>query len=266
MRKYACLRPIYLSLKLAKEITKVLMIDIHSHILPGIDDGARTLEESLSMLRMAIDGGVTTQVLTPHIHMGRFDNTKPEIERRFKEFSEQVNAANLPIKLLLGAELRIGPEIMALVNNNAVPWLGQHEGLNTFLLEFPRNDIPFGSDNLVRWLLAKNCLPIIVHPERNSTFLHHREKLQVFIDLGCPLQITASSLTGKFGADVQQMAEELLLAEQVSVIASDCHNLKGRAPDLLAGFEHAKSLIGEQQASTLVKAMPKALTHKNNFH
>jgi protein-tyrosine phosphatase len=241
------------------------MIDIHSHILPGIDDGARSLDESLSMLRMAIDGGVTTQVLTPHIHMGRFDNTKPEIERRFKEFSEQVDEANLPIKLLLGAELRIGPEIMALVSTNAVPWLGEHEGLKTFLLEFPRLDIPFGSDNLVRWLLGKNCLPVIVHPERNSTFLHHREKLQVFIDLGCPLQITASSLTGKFGADVQQMAEELLIAEQVSVIASDCHNLKGRSPDLLAGFEHAKRLIGEQQASPLIKDMPKALTHKNNF-
>jgi protein-tyrosine phosphatase len=242
------------------------MIDIHSHILPGIDDGARDLVESLSMLRIAIDGGVTTQVLTPHIHIGRYDNTKQAIERRFREFSEQVNAANLPIKLLLGAELRIGPEIMPLVNNNAVPWLGQHEGLNTFLLEFPRNDIPFGSDNLVRWLFAKNCLPIIVHPERNSTFLHNRQKLQVFIDLGCPLQITASSLTGKFGADVQQMAEELIIAGEVSVIASDCHNLKGRAPDLLAGFEHAKSLIGEQQASRLVNVMPKALTLSNAFH
>jgi protein-tyrosine phosphatase len=242
------------------------MIDIHSHILPGIDDGARTLDESLSMLRMAIDGGVTTQVLTPHIHMGRFDNTKQEIERRFKEFSEQVDAANLPIKLLLGAELRIGPEIMPLVNNNALPWLGQHEGLNTFLLEFPRNDIPFGSDNLVRWLFAKNCLPIIVHPERNSTFLHNRDKLQVFIDSGCPLQITASSLTGKFGADVQQMAEELLIAGQVSAIASDCHNLKGRAPDLLAGLEHAKSLVGAAQAAILVNTSPQALTNNNLFH
>jgi protein-tyrosine phosphatase len=242
------------------------MIDIHSHILPGIDDGARSLDESLSMLRMAIDGGVTTQVLTPHIHLGRFDNTKAEIEQHFKAFRDQVEAANLPIKLLLGAELRIGPEIMQLVNDKAVPWLGDHQGLNTFLLEFPRNDIPFASDNLVRWLLAKNCLPIIVHPERNSTFLHHREKLQVFIDLGCPLQITASSLTGKFGADVQQMAEALLIEEQVSVIASDCHNLKGRAPDLLAGFEHAQSLIGAQQAARLVNDMPKALTHNNAFH
>jgi protein-tyrosine phosphatase len=241
------------------------MIDIHSHILPGIDDGARSLDESLSMLRMAIDGGVTTQVLTPHIHLGRFDNTKQEIEERFEVFSEQVDAANLPIKLLLGAELRIGPEIMALVAANGIPCLGEVDGKKTFLLEFPRLDIPFGSDNLVRWLLGKNCLPIIVHPERNSTFLHQRSKLDIFIDLGCPLQITASSLTGKFGANVQQMAEELLISGQVSVIASDCHNLKGRSPDLLEGYEHAKSLIGEQQAAILVNDMPKALTLSNAF-
>jgi protein-tyrosine phosphatase len=242
------------------------MIDIHSHILPGIDDGARSLDEALSMLRMAIDGGVTTQVLTPHIHMGRFDNTKQAIEQRFNVFRDKVNGANLPIKLLLGAELRIGPEIMALAAADAIPCLGEVDGKKTFLLEFPRNEIPFGSDNLVRWLLNKDYLPIIVHPERNSTFLHHRDKLQVFIDLGCPLQITASSLTGKFGANVQQMAEELLVAGKVSVIASDCHNLKGRSPDLFAGFNHAKSLIGQHKATALVNDMPKALTLSNPFH
>jgi protein-tyrosine phosphatase len=241
------------------------MIDIHSHILPGIDDGARSLDEALNMLRMAIDGGVTTQVLTPHIHMGRFDNTKQAIEQRFNVFRDKVNGANLPIKLLLGAELRIGPEIMALVASDGIPCLGEVDGKKTFLLEFPRNEIPFGSDNLVRWLLAKNYLPVIVHPERNSTFLHHREKLQVFIDLGCPLQITASSLTGKFGADVQQMAEELLVAGQVSVIASDCHNLKGRAPDLLMGYQHAAALIGEKQAKQLVDLQPNALTYNNVY-
>jgi protein-tyrosine phosphatase len=95
--------------------------------------------------------------------------------------------------------------------------------------------------------------------------VHHREKLQVFIDLGCPLQITASSLTGKFGADVQQMAEELLVAGQVSVIASDCHNLKGRAPDLLMGYQHAAALIGEKQAKQLVDLQPNALTYNNVY-
>ena len=241
------------------------MIDIHSHILPSIDDGARTLTEALDMLRMAVDQGVTTQVLTPHIHMGRFDNTKAQIEQKFTQFQEQVNEANISIKLLMGAEFRIGPEIMTLVNNNQVPWLGEYQGKKTFLLEFPRNDIPFGSDNMVRWLLSKHYLPIIVHPERNRTFLNHPEKLAVFTDLGCPIQITASSLTGKFGADVQQWSEQLLIDEKVSAIASDCHNLKGRTPDLLAGFEQAKAIVGEQQASTLVNLTPNMLVHNNKY-
>jgi protein-tyrosine phosphatase len=242
------------------------MIDIHSHILPAIDDGAKTIEEALDMLRIAIDQGVTTQVLTPHIHAGRFDNTKQHIEEEFIKFRDLVNSANLPIKLILGAELRIGTEIMQLINNNAVPCLGEYQGNKTCLLEFPRKDIPFGSDNLVKWLISKNYLPIIVHPERNSTFLHYRDKLQTFIDLGCPIQITASSITGKFGAEVQQMSEELLIADQVTAIASDCHNLKGRAPDLLAGLEQAKTIISAEKANLLVTDNPAELTCNNAFH
>ena len=241
------------------------MIDIHSHILPGIDDGAGTLVEALDMLRMASDQGVTTQVLTPHIHPGRYNNTKANIEQKFLTFCEQVDKENLPIKLLLGAECHIGPEIMQLVAQDAIPWLGEYQGKRTLLLEFPRTNIPFGSDNLVRWLLAKNYLPIIVHPERNRTFITHPEKLQVFIDLGCPIQITSCSLTGRFGEDVQKFSEQLLIDEKVSAIASDCHNLKGRKPDLLAGFEHAKSIIGEQQASTLVNLIPNTLINKNKY-
>ncbi|WP_076419913.1 CpsB/CapC family capsule biosynthesis tyrosine phosphatase [Colwellia sp. UCD-KL20] len=241
------------------------MIDIHSHILPAIDDGARSLDEALDMLRIAIDQGVTTQVLTPHIHIGRFNNTKQHIEQEFTIFKEQVNAANLPIKLLLGAELRIGPEIMQLINNDSVPWLGEVGSQRTFLLEFPRTEVPFGSDNLVHWLLSKNCLPIIVHPERNSTFLHNRDKLQTFIDLGCPLQITASSITGKFGSDVQEMTEQLLIENKVSAIASDCHNLKGRSPDLLHGVDKAKKLVGDDIALNLVNNSPKELIARNKY-
>jgi protein-tyrosine phosphatase len=208
------------------------MIDIHSHILPGVDDGSQTLDESLDMLKMAVDGGVTTQYLTPHIHSGRYNNTKASLQLRFAQFKEQANEANIEVEVRLGAEVRIGPEVIQLATLNAIPCLGTYKGKRTFLLEFPRQDIPHGSDNLVKWLLAKDYLPIIVHPERNRTFLENRYKLQTFIDLGCPLQITASSLTGKFGADVQQMCEDLLEQEQVSAIASDCHNLKGRPPDL----------------------------------
>jgi protein-tyrosine phosphatase len=241
------------------------MIDIHSHILPNIDDGASNITEALTMLKMAVDNGVTTQVLTPHIHQGRFDNTKEGITEKFKQFKEEVDKANISIKLLLGAELRIGPEVMAMINNSQVPWLGEYQAQKTFLLEFPRNDIPFGSDNLVRWVLSKQCLPVIVHPERNTTFLKQPEKLQVFLDLGCPIQVTSSSLTGKFGAEAQKFSEQLRIDGQVSAIASDCHNLKGRKPDLLAGVEHAKTIIGEQQASALVSLIPETLLHKNTY-
>ncbi|WP_339726353.1 CpsB/CapC family capsule biosynthesis tyrosine phosphatase [uncultured Paraglaciecola sp.] len=232
------------------------MIDIHSHILPGVDDGARTETEALDMLKMAVDQGVTTQVLTPHIHLGRFNNTKAELTASFVKFRDLVDSQNIPIRLLLGAELRIGPELMTLVQQDQIPWLGEYQGKKAFLLEFPRIDVPHGSDNLVRWLLQKNIQPIIVHPERNKTFINNPAKLQTFIDLGCPLQVTASSLTGKFGEEAQDMAIRLIENEQVLAIASDCHNLKGRAPDLLDGVKEAQTIIGETNSKYLVNRNP----------
>ena len=220
------------SLKRKLQGRNSIVIDLHSHILPNVDDGAQSLLEALDMLRMSIDGGVTTQVLTPHIHFGRFDNMKDDLQAKFEQFKAEVDAANIKVNLRLSAEVRIGSEVMQLVQQSAIPWLGSYNNQNVFLLEFPRQEVPFGSDNMVKWLLAQNCLPIIVHPERNRTFVHQRHKLETFIELGCPLQVTASSLTGRFGEDAQAMAYELLESGEAQLIASDCHNLKGRAPDL----------------------------------
>lgn len=239
------------------------MIDIHSHILPGIDDGAKNLDMAFDMLRLAIAAGVTTQVLTPHIHLGTFENSKQDIEQRFKVFKKQVKAAKLPIKLLISAEVRIGPEVMQLVVNDAIPYLGEYRGKRTFLLEFPPNDVPHGSINLINWLLNKHYLPVIVHPERNRTFSVRKEKLQALIDLGCPIQITAGSLLGRFGKEAYQIAEELLLADKVSVIASDSHNVTSRAPDLQSGYQAAVELVGQSRASRLVTENPQALTNNN---
>lgn len=235
------------------------MIDIHSHILPGVDDGARTLDEALDMLRMALDSGVTIQVLTPHIHFGRFENQKADLQQRFAIFQEQVDEANIKISLQLGSEVRISSEIMQLVAQDAIPTLGVYNGKKTFLLEFPRVEVPVGYENLVKWVLAKNYLPIIVHPERNQTFVRRPQKLQDLTDMGCPLQITASSLTGQFGDEAQQNAEHLLQQGAVSAIASDCHNLKGRKPNLSEGLASATELIGQELAWRLVNDIPSQL-------
>ncbi|GAC12898.1 tyrosine-protein phosphatase [Aliiglaciecola lipolytica] len=235
------------------------MIDIHSHILPGVDDGAKTLTEALDMLKMAVDQGVTTQVLTPHIHYGRYENSKTDLAVRFAQFKQQVAVANIDITLRLGAEIRIGTELMQLVQQDNVPWLGTYQGKKTFLLEFPRIDVPHGSDNLVRWLLQKDIIPIIVHPERNKTFLNYPHKLKVFTDMGCPLQVTASSLIGKFGDDVKQNAIELIEHNHVFAIASDCHNLKGRAPDLKPSISALNGIIPQDRIHTLISGNPASL-------
>jgi protein-tyrosine phosphatase len=239
------------------------MIDIHSHILPGVDDGARTLDEALDMLRMAVDTGVTIQVLTPHIHFGRFDNQKADLEQRFAIFQEQVDQANIKIGLQLGSEVRISSEIMQLVAQDAIPTLGVYQGKKTFLLEFPRIEVPVGYENLVKWLITKNYLPIIVHPERNQTFVRKPQKLQVLTDMGCPLQITASSLTGQFGEEAQQNAELLLTEGRVSAIASDCHNLKGRKPNLDEGVSAAKLILDDPLVIQCVNQVPTQLTTLN---
>ncbi|WAJ70982.1 tyrosine-protein phosphatase [Catenovulum adriaticum] len=241
------------------------MIDIHSHILPNVDDGARSLNESMDMLKMAEQNGVTTQVLTPHIHLGRYDNNQADLAKRFINFNEVVEQSDLNIKLLLACELRISSNIIQLVKQQNLPILGEMEGFKLFLLEFPRIELPAGYLNLIQWLLSKQYRPIIVHPERNKTFVRQPEKLQALLKLGCLTQITASSLTGKFGQSAQQNAQSLLLNNQVSTIASDCHNLKGRQPDLKQGIDKAAELIGQQAALKLVTTQAEQLIYKNPF-
>jgi len=208
------------------------MIDIHAHILPGVDDGARNNQEALDMLRMAVDQGVTVQYLTPHIHFGRYPNQQADLEQRFKQFKDLADSNNIKVELRLGAELRIGPELMMLAKQNAIPTLGEQNGKKLFLLEFPRAEVPHGSDNLISWFIQQGYMPIIVHPERNHAFIKRPEKLSQLMALGCPIQLTASSITGKFGEDCQKFALEMIQADKVLAVASDCHNLKGRKPDL----------------------------------
>jgi len=232
------------------------MIDIHSHILPGVDDGVQTLEDALEMLRISAAGGIRVQVLTPHIHPGRFDNTKAFLQKRFDAFTESVDRAGIEIELRLAAEVHVGPEIMTMLANDTLPWLGEYRDMKTFLLEFPLTNVPAGSLNLVDWLVQRDVLPVIVHPERCREWQRHPERIQPYVDAGCPLQITASSLCGKFGANAQDLAIDLLRSTSNIVAATDCHNLSYRPPDLIDGHRQAAHFVGEDRAMRLVTTAP----------
>lgn len=229
------------------------MIDMHSHILPAVDDGVSNLKDALAMLRLAVKDGVMEQVLTPHIHQARYERNNVErLGRKFREFRDIVEDQGIPIDLHLAGEVRIGPEVRELVENDQIPWLGEWNGHKTFLLEFPSNSVPVGSDNLVRWLRNAGTLPIIVHPERNPVFQKFPEKLTPFLQMDCPLQITAGSLLGRFGRPAQKLAVQLLKEDRVTAIASDAHNLKYRPPNLGKGVKAAAKHIGRERAATLV--------------
>ncbi len=235
------------------------MIDMHSHILPGIDDGPVDLEESLQMLRLAAADAVRVQVLTPHIHIGRYENTKASLQAAFAEFCTLVAAAGIGVELRLAAEVRIGAEILQLVAGDAIPWLGGWDGRRVLLLEFPHSQIPVGSINLVQWLIQRQVVPMIAHPERNRELLAQPDKLNPFLQAGCLTQVTAGSLNGKFGPGPRAFAENLLQAGHVTLLATDCHNLAYRPPELGSGRDAAAALIGEEAARRLVEENPQRI-------
>ena len=235
------------------------MIDMHSHILPGVDDGAQDNTQALQMLEMAIQDGVTTQLLTPHIQPGVYNNTLSSLTKQFTLFQTAVHQQDSDIELRLAAEVRIGPEIMQMVQSDTLPWLGNWEGHKVFLLEFPHNQIPVGSINLIQWLLKQNILPMIAHPERNQELQQDITKLEPFLDEGCLVQVTAKSIAGGFGVEPKRVARKLLQAGKITLLATDCHNLAYRPPDLSNGYQAAAEIIGEASAKALVYDNPHAL-------
>ena len=235
------------------------MIDMHSHILPGVDDGAQDNEQALQMLAIAVEDGVSIQILTPHIQPGIYNNTLSSLNEQLIPFKQAVRERGIDIELRLAAELRIGPEIMSMVQSNAVPWLGMWKGRRVFLMEFPHNQVPAGAINLIQWLLKHNALPMIAHPERNLELQGDICKLEPFLDAGCLVQVTARSLAGGFGAEAHRAAIELLRAGKITLLATDCHNLAYRPPDLSSGYKAAAEIVGEQAARVLVDDNPRSL-------
>ncbi|MCE2595109.1 hypothetical protein K6Y31_09790 [Motilimonas cestriensis] len=228
------------------------MIDLHCHILPGIDDGAANVATSLAMLAMAKQDGITHSVMTPHIEPGRFDNDIASIKAAADKLTQESNHFSFS----LAAEVRLDPQIMIWAKQGQLPFIGQYQGKSVLLLEFPHAHIPPGSDNLTAWLLSNNILPMIAHPERNRAIWDQPSKLQPFINQGCLMQITAGSLLGVFGERSLARAKALLLEGTASVIASDAHNLSNRPPVLSGAYQQAKAWLGEVAATKLVLDTP----------
>jgi len=236
------------------------MIDIHSHILPGIDDGAITIVESLELCRYAIDNGITHMIATPHMHPGRYDNDKVSIEKSMLNLKKELEVRRIPLHISCAAEVRISLEMMEMIAQKKVPFMGRYNGFDYILLEMPHSHVLPGTNNLISWLIKHQIKPIIAHPERNKEIQNDISKLSGFIKQGCLLQLTAASVAGKFGELCQNISRKLVENNWVSFIATDTHNLKNRPPDLKQGRDVLAQWVGEKKAHQLCFENPYLMT------
>jgi protein-tyrosine phosphatase len=235
------------------------MIDIHCHLLPGIDDGAQTLEEALALAQAAVADGISHAVLTPHVFLGRFNNLRSSIEVEFLRFAAFLKVKNVPLQLSFAGEVRLDAEIISLVQRNEIPFLGECRGYRTMLLELPDAQIPLGSITLVRHLMALGIRPVIAHPERNKAVMEKPERIGQFVDAGCFLQITAGSLLGQFGPRVGAATDFLLNEGWVTAVASDAHNLEGRRHRMREAWIVLERRFDSEMALDLMRTGPAAL-------
>lgn len=236
------------------------MIDIHSHILPGIDDGAKSIDESLALIKMAQNDGITHMVATPHIHLGRFDNSISQLENDLLVLKRHVKAANIMMNLAVAAEVRLDIGLMSLAMANKLPFIGKVEGVNYLLLELPHSHVPSGYDKFIMWLTQHNIKAIIPHPERNRDIQANTFYIEHLKQLGCEFQLTASSIEGLWGDKAKQISEAMLKADLVHYVASDAHSVKRRPPILSKAKKSISNLVGVEKADALFTTHPWRLT------
>lgn len=227
------------------------MIDLHSHILPDIDDGARSVDMSLAMAQQAVDAGVSHMVCTPHMHWGTFDNDMQNIEQAFKSLCTHISEARIPISLSWAAEVRLNEMVPVWHKKRQLPFLGTYKEKHVLLLELPHSHIPAGTEQLIKWLLANNIQPLIPHPERNRDVWERPEKIVWLKNLGCLFQVTAGALTGRFGELVQDISITMLNDDLIHVVASDTHDTKRRPNDMREAFNVVSNVHSKKAAEDL---------------
>ena len=239
------------------------MIDIHCHLLPGIDDGPPTLEAALELARALVSDGIDHVVCTPHVFPGRFENRRTSIQDEFYRFVGQLAAAGVDLSLSFAGEVRLTPEVLGLMSRDELPLLGEgSNGQRTMLLELPDGQIPVGTERFVDKLLDADIRPVIAHPERNRAVIENPARIETLVDMGCYLQLTASSVTGHFGERVQRTSRKLIEANWVQAVASDSHNLGGRRPRMKDAAAWLARQYGPGAARRLVFMGPAALCHR----
>lgn len=231
------------------------MVDLHSHILPGIDDGAKTLEDAVEMCRLAAADGTDTMVATPHRYDGVHENWPVEtLRERLAELQAAVGPAP---RLVLGSELHFTHDIAERICDTRDA-ISINDGPYV-LIEFPPFAIPVGCEAALYKITSAGFRPLVAHPERNLAVQEKPERYYNLAELGLYSQIDSASLLGKFGKEAEAAARLLLEHSMAHAISSDTHSPRRRRPGLSKALGVAADLAGEEAARALVDANPRAV-------
>ena len=223
-------------------------VDIHCHLLPAIDDGASSWEQSLEMARIAIRESIFAIVATPHQLGAYVHNDAQMIRARTVELQQLLDQQGLPLRVLPGADVRIEETMLQQILSGEVLTLGDHG--KHVLLELP-HEIYFDIDPLLTSLTQAGITGILSHPERNSGLLRRRKPVESLVNQGCLMQVTAGSLEGRFGPPCQKMAEWMIQQGLVHFISTDAHGSTSRRPLMKAAFDRVVELTDLETAVDL---------------
>lgn len=232
------------------------MIDLHSHILSALDDGAADVAASIEMARIAVGDGITHMACTPHVVPGKYENSVSTILPAMHTLQAMLDAQSIPLTLYCGADVHVAPDLVERLRDGEVPTLNR---TRYFLLEPPHEILPPRLEDFAGRLLEAGFVPIITHPERLLWASRHFDVIQRLADLGCPLQLTADSLTGAFGAAARQLCERILSEGRASFFASDAHGVSWRKPVMSGARTIVAERFGQEAADQMFHNRPAAI-------
>lgn len=234
------------------------MIDLHCHILPGLDDGADSLEEAVEMARIAEGDGIEKIVATPHLFRDNFMHKDLSIiEERRRELSKVLEAKNIQVEILCGAEVHISHNLLDEIRENR-SYLVINQSSYMFV-EFPSEHVFPGVKELFFELMSEGIIPIIAHPERNSVFVRNPSFLYELVQMGGLAQANRGSFSGIYGKEAEEAVFRFMALNLIHFIGSDGHNRRSLAPRLSEARKRVETIIGEEKARVLVKDNPQAV-------
>lgn len=229
------------------------MLDLHYHLLPGIDDGSTDLAMSLEMARMSVADGVTTVACTPHIYPGLYDNTRDGIVAAIARLQGELDDAGIPLRLVEGADVHLDPGLLAGIRDGRIPTLA---GSRYLLLEPPHHVAPPNFEGVVFELMAAGYVPVVTHPERLTWVETHYDLFVRLARRGAWMQITAGAVTGRFGRRVKYWADRFVDEGHCMILATDAHHPQRRPPLLAEAHAAVIAKVGAEEARHMVETRP----------